>query len=124
MAPSRDQPVRSFAASTLLVASACSAPGIAVPTKPLEPFRPALSLRPVSISLAAGATQTFQAEINYQDGVRYQRQPVGWHVVEPGGGNITTAGLYTAPAVAGIYHVQVQREDFPEVTASATVTVK
>lgn len=109
---------------TLLLAFACTAPGDAVPTKSAEPFKPLLSLRPVAVSLAKGATQTFQAEINYPEGVRYMRQPVGWRVVEPEGGNITGAGLYTAPATSGIYHVEVRREDFPEITATATVTVK
>ena len=109
---------------TLLLAVACHAPGDAVPAKPAEPFHPRLSLRPVAVALARGATQSFQAEINYPEGVRYMRQPVAWRVVEPGGGTIDGAGLYTAPAQPGTYRVEVRREDFPEVTATATVTVK
>jgi chitinase len=116
--------LRIVSASSLLLALACTSPGTAVPAKAAEPFVPSLSLRPVSISLGAGATQAFQAEINYQEGVRYLRQPVGWRVVEPGGGTVTGAGLYTAPALAGTYHVEVRREDFPNLTATATVTVK
>jgi hypothetical protein len=116
--------IRALSATSLLLAFACTAPGNAVPTKTAEPFKPALSLRPVAVSLAKGATQAFQAEINYPEGVRYIRQPVAWSVVEAEGGAITGAGLYTAPATAGTYHVQVKREDFPEVTATATVTVK
>jgi hypothetical protein len=116
--------IRALSATTLLLAFACTAPGNAVPTKTAEPFKPALSLRPVAVSLAKGATQAFQAEINYPEGTRYIRQPVAWSVVEAEGGTITGAGLYTAPATAGTYHVQVKREDFPEVTATATVTVK
>jgi hypothetical protein len=110
--------------STLLLALACHAPGDAVPAKPAEPFKPLLNLRPVAVTLARGATQTFQAGINYPDGARYLRQPVGWRVVESGGGTIDGAGLYTAPDLPGTYHVEVRREDFPEVTATATVTVK
>jgi hypothetical protein len=49
---------------------------------------------------------------------------VGWRVVEAGGGTITGAGLYTAPDQPGTYHVKVMREDFPQTTAIATVTVK
>ena len=49
---------------------------------------------------------------------------MGWGVLEAGGGTINPAGLYTAPATAGTYHVRVTREDFPEITATATVTVK
>jgi hypothetical protein len=107
----------------LLLALACKAPD-AAPAKPVEPFVPALSLRPVAVTLATGATQPFQSEINYQEGVRYQHQPVGWRVVEPAGGTIDGSGLYKAPAVPGIYHVEVRREDFPDITAFATVVVK
>ncbi len=124
MALSRDPFVRILSASSLLVALACNAPGNAVPSKAAEPYVPTLGLRPVSVSLGAGATQTFQAEINVQKGVHIPGSPVGWRVVEPGGGTITTAGVYTAPATPGIYHVQVRREDYKEVTAVATVTVK
>jgi len=116
--------IRAFSATSLLLALACTAPGNAVPTKPAEPFKPALSLRPVAVSLAKGATQAFQAEINYPEGKRYMRQPVIWLVLEADGGTITGGGLYTAPPTSGTYHVQVKREDFPEVTATATVTVK
>lgn len=115
---------RLIASAALLSNLACTAPGDSVPAKPAEPFKPALSLRPLAVSLARNATQAFQAEINYPEGMSYLRQPVAWSVVEPGGGTVNGAGLYTAPAVAGIYHVQVKREDFPNVTATATVTVK
>ncbi|HJV37834.1 MAG TPA: hypothetical protein VJ528_03265 [Geothrix sp.] len=116
--------MRALPFAPILLALACTAPGDTVPAKPKEPFKPSLSLRPVAVSLARGATQVFQAEINYPEGVRYMRQPVGWRVVEPEGGTITGAGLYTAPATAGTYHVEVHREDFPEITATATVSVK
>jgi hypothetical protein len=115
---------RLLPATAILFTLACNAPGDAVPAKPAEPFKPSLSLRPVAVSLAKGTTQAFQAEINYPEGMRYMRQPVGWRVVEPAGGSITGAGLYTAPTAAGTYHVEVRREDFPEITAMATVTVK
>lgn len=115
---------RSLTFSALLLALACNTPGDAVPAKPTEPFKPTLRLRPVAVSLAKGTTQAFQAEINYPEGMRYMRQPVAWSVMEADGGAITGAGLYTAPAVVGTYHVQVKREDFPEITATATVTVK
>lgn len=117
-------PMRALPLVPLLLALACTTPGDAVPTKSTDSFKPLLSLRPVAVSLAKGATQTFQAEINYPEGVRYMRQPVGWRVMEPEGGSITGAGLYTAPAAPGVFHVEVRREDFPEVTAIATVTVK
>ena len=116
--------VRALSVSSLLAALACSNPGNAVPAKPAEPFVPSISLRPVAVSLARGATQPFQAEINYQEGVRYQTQPVGWRVVEAGGGSIDGRGLYTAPATAGTFHVEIRREDFPDIKTTATITVK
>lgn len=115
---------RNLAASSLLLALACAAPGSTVPAKPAEPFKPSLKLRPVTVSLLTGGTQSFQAEINYQEGLRYLRQPVGWRVVEPQGGTINGAGLYTAPGTPGVFHVEVRREDFPDISATATVTVR
>ena len=115
---------RLMSTTTVLLMFACNAPGDAVPAKSAEPFKPSLSLRPVAVSLIRGSTQAFQAEINYPEGVRYMRQPVTWSVLEADGGSINGAGLYTAPAASGTYHVQVKREDFPEVSARATVTVK
>jgi hypothetical protein len=116
--------IRALSATSLLVAIACTTPGNAVPTKPEEPFKPVIALRPVAVNLATNATQSFQAEINYPEGVRYMRQPVSWRVVEAEGGTITSAGLYTAPAKPGTFHVEVKREDFPDTTATAVVTVK
>jgi len=115
---------RALPLGALLLSLACSAPGDAVPAKNAEPFKPTLRLRPLALSLAKGATQPFQAEINYPEGMRYMRQPVAWSVVEAEGGSIDRAGVYTAPAAAGTFHVKVVREDFPEVSATATVSVK
>lgn len=115
---------RLFFPALLLVSLACKAPEDAVPAKPAGPFVPTLSLRPLAVSLARGASQAFQAEINYPEGMRYLRQPVAWRVVEDGGGTISPGGLYTAPATPGVYRVRVTREDFPDISATATVTVK
>lgn len=87
-------------------------------------FKPTLTLSPKAVTLAAGATQSFSAQINYEpDGPRFPRQPVTWTVVEAGGGEITRTGLYTAPSGAGTYHVKAEREDHPGVANTATVTV-
>ena len=115
--------IRILSASSLLLVLACASPN-AEPAKPAEPFVPSLTLRPVAISLACGGSQVFQAEINYPENARYLRQPVLWRVVEPGGGTITGAGVYTAPAVTGTFHVEVIREDYTDVRFTATVTVK
>jgi len=119
--------IRLLPLALLTLALACTNPGTTVPAQPAQvaaPFVPVISLRPVGVSLRVGATQAFQAEINYPEGVRYMRQPVLWQVVESEGGAITHAGLYTAPATAGTFHVKVSREDFPGVSATATVLVK
>jgi hypothetical protein len=49
---------------------------------------------------------------------------VTWSVVEAGGGTITTAGVYTAPAVAGTYHVRATSKADPSKSATATVRVR
>jgi hypothetical protein len=121
MALSPVQFTRLLATGILVSLWACTSPG---PTPAVKPFLPALSLRPIGVLLAPGATQIFQAELNLPEGVHDQKQLVGWRVLEPGGGTLSNTGLYTAPATPGVYHVQVCRVDFPGVTAIATVTVK
>ena len=124
MALSRDPLARILAASPLLLALACKAPGSAGSAQSAGPFVPTLSIRPVAVSLGVGATQAFQAELTVQKDGHYQGSPVGWRVMESGGGTINGTGVYTAPATPGVYHIQARREDFTEVTALATVTVK
>jgi hypothetical protein len=114
---------RILSASSLLLVLACANPS-AVPSQPVEPFIPHLTLRPVALTLLPGATQVFQAEINYPENARYLRQPVVWRVVEPEGGTTSINGLYQAPTKPGVYHVEAIREDFPDVRFSATITVK
>ena len=114
---------RSIPFSLLLLGLACGTPKATVPAPPRS-FKPTLILRPTAVALIPGATQAFQAEINYPEGVRPLRQPVAWSVIEPDGGTITPAGLYTAPARYGTFHVEVQREDFPNLRVAATVVVR
>ncbi len=60
-----------------------------------------LEILPSSPSLAPGASQAFTAQVS---GVA--NPAVTWSVEEgSAGGSITTAGLYTAPVGAGVYHV-------------------
>ncbi len=103
--------------------------GFAVPTAcqaPKGKFQPILKITPKAPKVAPGATVSFSAQINYEpDGPRYPRQPVKWSVVEgEKGGTITRTGLYTAPALEGVFHVRAEREDFPGVFAEAEVTVR
>ena len=68
-------------------------------------------------------TYAFSASINYPPNTNPIRQPVTWAVVEPGGGAITPNGSYTAPAKFGTYHVKATRQDYPQLSATADVTV-
>lgn len=60
-----------------------------------------LVVLPTSANLSAGAVQAFQAQVS---GVA--NPVVTWSVKEgTAGGAISTAGVYTAPAAAGMYHI-------------------
>ena len=61
----------------------------------------ALTITPAGASLWTGGTQDFQASVTWTT-----NQTVTWSVVETSGGTISTAGLYTAPATAGSFHVK------------------
>ncbi len=90
-----------------------------------DEFKPTLAINPKAVTLAAGVTQSFSAQINYEpNGPRYPRQPVKFTVLETSGGTITRTGLYTAPTAPGTYHVKAEREDHPGVADTATITVE
>lgn len=114
---------RSLISFLLLPLLACQAPEPR-PARPPVPFIPTVAIRPLGLSLARGAAQDFRAEVNLPEGAKLPQTLVRWSVVEPGGGTITPEGHYTAPATPGLYHVRVQREDFPDLAATATVLVK
>lgn len=61
----------------------------------------AVYVYPATTAVALGGTTTFKAIV-----MGTTKQTVSWSVVESGGGSITSAGVYTAPATAGTYHVQ------------------
>ncbi len=87
-------------------------------------FQPFLRLSPMEASTTPSGTVRFSASINYDPaGPRYIRQPVTFRVEEAEGGTVDFAGLYTAPARPGVYHVVAHRTDFTNVQARATVTV-
>ncbi|MCU7521611.1 MAG: hypothetical protein HF312_15435 [Ignavibacteria bacterium] len=50
-------------------------------------------------------------------------QTVNWSVVEENGGSITSDGLYTAPATAGVYHVKAALPSDANKYATAAITV-
>jgi hypothetical protein len=77
-----------------------------------------VSIQPGTKSLTVGAAATFTATV-FGDA----NQLVTWSVVEPGGGTITSAGLYTAPATPGTFHVQAVAAADSTASAQATVIV-
>ena len=111
-----------LSATLLLAGLACQPPASRPEQAPV--FLPGIALRPLAATLAPGAVQVFQAEVNYPEGLMPLRQPVSWAVVEPGGGSVTAHGIYTAPRTPGTYRVRAWREDYPQLSATATVTVK
>ncbi len=84
----------------------------------LAPTTISVSVSPVRATLNAGQSQTFSAAVtNSAD------QRVTWRVMESGGGSITAAGVYTAPATAGTYHVVATSVADPSRSATAEVAV-
>jgi hypothetical protein len=77
-----------------------------------------VSVSPSVATLKTGDTQSFSAAV-----VGSSDPEVSWTVQEAEGGSVTAAGLYTAPAIAGVYHVVAASHADPTVTAAATVTV-
>src|SRR6202049_3103839 len=85
-------------------------------TLPVPPFTVTVSPNPATVFL--GATQTFVATVTATN------MAVTWTVQEgAAGGAITNAGVYTAPQVAGTYHVIATSAAEPTQSATATVTV-
>jgi Galactose oxidase, central domain len=79
-----------------------------------------VAINPSSVNLDQGGTQTFSATVKGSSNTA-----VKWSVKEgPSGGNITGAGLYTAPAAAGTFHVIATSEADSTKTATATIVVR
>ncbi|HLM48288.1 MAG TPA: hypothetical protein VK458_30775, partial [Myxococcaceae bacterium] len=78
----------------------------------------AVSVSPTSAQVQAGATQTFTATVTGTSNTA-----VTWSVVESGGGSISAAGVYTAPATAGTYHVVATSVADSRRSATAEVVV-
>jgi len=99
-------------ASTLLCACGGndSSPGSAQPV--------GVRVSPASAFLVAGGTAAFTAAVS---GTTITG--VTWSVEEgPGGGSVTSAGLYTAPTSTGTYHVVATSDADPSKSGMATVT--
>jgi hypothetical protein len=81
----------------------------------------AVTVDPSAPSTAIGGTISFQASVT--GAAAGQSTAVTWSVQEAGGGTVTTAGVYTAPAVSGTYHVLATSVADTSKKATATVTV-
>lgn len=78
----------------------------------------AVTVSPSTVTIKAGTSQTFSASVTGN-----KNTAVTWAVTEANGGAITSAGVYTAPLVAGTYHVTATSQADNKKSATATVTV-
>ncbi len=77
-----------------------------------------IAISPQTASVVAGNTVQFTATVSGSTNAA-----ATWSVAETGGGTVSGAGLYTAPASAGAYHVVATSSADTSKTSSATVTV-
>ncbi len=93
--------------------------GVVTVTAPPEPVVVAVAVSPTNAALMTGGTQSFAATVTGA-----ADPSVAWSVQEGvAGGTITSAGVYTAPAAAGVYHVVATSNADPTKRATAIVTV-
>ena len=110
-------PTGSDGRSVVVTATSKAAPaasGTATVTLPSVAF----TIVPNAIAVVPGASHTFSASV-----VGLSSTQVSWTVKGTGGGTITSAGVYTAPATTGIYSVVATASVNANYTASATVLV-
>lgn len=88
--------------------------GEAVVTVPMAQ----ITIAPVAVTLRPAGMKTFAATVS-----GLTNTAVNFTIQETAGGLINSAGLYTAPAAVGFYHVVATSADDAALTASATVTV-
>lgn len=78
-----------------------------------------VAIEPPAATVTAGGATQFAAVVT---GAAVTG--VTWSVVETGGGTVDASGNYTAPAVAGTYHVEATSVADPSRAATAAVTVQ
>jgi len=71
-----------------------------------------------SVNLYAGGSSSFKAIV-----IGTTNQTATWSVLESNGGTITSGGVYTAPSVAGTYHIRATSPVDSTKYDTATVTV-
>lgn len=78
-----------------------------------------VNLSPTSVSAVTGATRQFTATVT-----GLTNTTVVWSVLEgSAGGTVSSSGLYSAPAIAGTYHVKAISVADNTKSATATITV-
>lgn len=94
--------------------SACGGGGAAAPPPPAV----TVTVVGPSAALNTGSSFTLTATVhNASDNA------VTWSVVQVGGGSITAAGVYTAPATPGTYTVKATSQSDPSASATAPARV-
>jgi len=86
------------------------------PAPPLP--APSITISGPSGILATSADRSFTATV-----MNSTNQSVTWSVVESGGGSVTSAGGYTAPAFPGTFNVRATSVADPAASSTASVPV-
>ncbi len=84
----------------------------------VNPASVQIGVSPTMATLNMGATQAFSATVTGTPNTA-----VTWSVVEADGGSITPAGVYTAPARLGTFHVKATSQADGSRSAQATISV-
>ncbi len=108
-------------AATLLaigMQSACGGGSTNTTNNPPPPPVTGVSVSPMSALVDQGATIQFSASV-----LGSSNQAVAWSIQESGGGSISQAGLYSAPAAAMEVHVIATSVADPSKSSTALVTV-
>src|SRR5205814_56532 len=100
----------------LLLTTALCGCGGGGPTTSTAKVRISISGAPSPLN--TGASRTFSATVTNSSNTG-----VAWSVVETGGGSITSAGIYTAPASPGTYTVKATAQADSSASATAAVPV-
>jgi hypothetical protein len=115
MAQARRTTRRTAALFASFLAACTGAP----PNEPAAAQAVTVTVSPDSAVVRPGAEQAFAAAVTGS-----AVTTVTWSLREgASGGSLTVGGLYTAPAVTGIYHVVATSDADPAVSGGATVTV-
>ncbi len=102
-----------------LVPTPTPTPTLAPTPTPTPVVIVAVTLSPASASAVTGANRQFTATVT-----GLTNTAVTWSVQEgSAGGTVSASGLYSAPAVAGTYHVKAISVADPTKSATATITV-